>query len=294
MGFILGIEKGPFPLRISLRYEDNEFIVFDDLLGLSPLHLNVIPTAHYIPDWRYLLRRPSQGLQLIRSMLEKCHDVAKGQFLCNRQWVRALVRADAPAELSPEEHFGFGFNYPPSQAQLHVQYIAPMMLPFQMAQLLRGVHFTCERFFPFRYVERCLQVAIAQYESFGVGLPHDLLQPDTPVAKIIDYFTHHGVDYSKARALFLHERIKCGEWFCNWSPEDFEGVAADLPGLNGSRRTVFLEHGGSAVNFDVDVAAANAADRLELQNYGRPYGANGEPTGRFYQFPRRWDELDEW
>ena len=29
-----------------------------------------------------------------------------------------------------------------------------------------------------------------------------------------------------------------------------------------------------------------AADKLALQGYGRPYGSDGKPGGRFYSFPR--------
>ncbi len=33
--FAYGISKGPFPFTISIRHEDDAFIVFDDLLSLT-------------------------------------------------------------------------------------------------------------------------------------------------------------------------------------------------------------------------------------------------------------------
>eukprot|EP00727_Mastigamoeba_balamuthi_P003575 m51a1_g13214 hypothetical protein (218) ;mRNA; f:1682-2648 len=79
-GFMYGIEKTVFPLTISMRLQNERFIVFDDLLALSPCHLNVIPTTAYIPDWRFLLRRPAEGLALIREMRALCTAVAREQF----------------------------------------------------------------------------------------------------------------------------------------------------------------------------------------------------------------------
>ncbi len=52
---------GNFPYTISMRYEDESVLVFDDLLSLTPAHLNVIPTNQYIPDWRYLCNNPRLG-----------------------------------------------------------------------------------------------------------------------------------------------------------------------------------------------------------------------------------------
>ena len=41
-----------------------------------------------------------------------------------------------------------GFNYPPSQYQLHLQFMLPPFLPFQHLMYLVGNHFTKGRFFP--------------------------------------------------------------------------------------------------------------------------------------------------
>jgi hypothetical protein len=49
-------------------------------------------------------------------------------------------------------HVCAGLNYPPSQYQLHVQFILPPLLPFHYHLYQRGTHFTHKRFFPVEYV----------------------------------------------------------------------------------------------------------------------------------------------
>jgi hypothetical protein len=59
--------SGPFPLIISVRQVSDSILVFDDLLRLTPCHLNAIPTSCYCPDWRYLLLKPREGTPNLRS-----------------------------------------------------------------------------------------------------------------------------------------------------------------------------------------------------------------------------------
>ena len=56
--FIYGIARGPFPFTISLRSQSENILVFDDLLSLSPCHVNVIPSDVYLRDSRALFCRP--------------------------------------------------------------------------------------------------------------------------------------------------------------------------------------------------------------------------------------------
>lgn len=60
---------------MSLRHEDEEILVFDDLLALTTCHLNGVPTSAYLPDWRYLLKAPERGLALIDSVFNRCWSV---------------------------------------------------------------------------------------------------------------------------------------------------------------------------------------------------------------------------
>ncbi|ELR25131.1 uncharacterized protein ACA1_288520 [Acanthamoeba castellanii str. Neff] len=137
VGFVYGIEKGPFPLTVSLRYEDEESLVFDDLLALSPCHLNSVPTTAYIPDWRYLLKDPVQGLALIDRLFGRCWQAVEEQFYADEAWHAKILKSGVTlAQL--KDHVVAGFNYPPSQYHLHIQFIVPPFLPFQWALYLQA------------------------------------------------------------------------------------------------------------------------------------------------------------
>ena len=68
---MLGIAKVPFPATISIRQQNESFLVFDDLLALSRVHLNVIPTREYLPDFLSLLKSPQTSEHLISAMFEQ-------------------------------------------------------------------------------------------------------------------------------------------------------------------------------------------------------------------------------
>ena len=53
-------------------------------------------------------------------------------------------------------HVIAGCNFPPSQFQLHIQYILPPHLPFQYRMYLDGQHYTHKRFFPLEYIKAVL------------------------------------------------------------------------------------------------------------------------------------------
>lgn len=288
MGFVFGVARCPFPLTVSVRAQGRDFLVMDDLLALSPLHFNVIPTTAYIPDWRYLLRRPSDGLQLIQQLLERCHVAANENFLQNEAWVRQFVRAGAT--FSPVAHVACGFNYPPSQYQLHIQYIAPMMLPFQHAQFQRGVHFTAKRFFPFAYVASCLAVLRDRNEA----MPPHLLEDKAPIEDIIKYFLQtHSIDYDSYHSTFLADFSAHEREFSNWRAEDFEGVVVAGPFGERFLQTGSSVAGGTDSFVGRSVKAVIDGDKLELQNYGRPY-VDGKPQGSFYAFPKQPAEIEMW
>eukprot|EP01126_Amoeba_proteus_P036157 TRINITY_DN3673_c0_g1_i5.p1 TRINITY_DN3673_c0_g1~~TRINITY_DN3673_c0_g1_i5.p1 ORF type:complete len:222 (+),score=32.13 TRINITY_DN3673_c0_g1_i5:77-742(+) len=122
MGFVYGIRRAPFPLIISVRYADEKFLVFDDLLKLTSCHLNAIPTDVYCPDWRYLLLNPPKGLELINSLRRVAWEVVKTQFLTNLSWKKKFFKNyESLTEGNFEELISYGMNYPPSQSQLHLQ-----------------------------------------------------------------------------------------------------------------------------------------------------------------------------
>lgn len=137
MGFIYGVQKVGFPLTISIRSQSPDLLCFDDLLSMTPCHLNVVSTSSYIPDWRFLLRRPADGLRLLTRMENAAWSCTCEQFLKNDLWRRKYLRSrDRPLRdkqmLALRQHVIAGCNFPPSQFQLHLQYMLPPLLPFQV------------------------------------------------------------------------------------------------------------------------------------------------------------------
>lgn len=130
--FICSVEKlrNNIPLSISLRYESEDFIVMDDLNAMSLCHLLILPTSFYIPDVRHLFQHPEEGLQLVNKLLSLGIDVFKKQFLSNNE-VSKYFYEDCNNKDGQENSFSEQFqkhliccfNLPPSQFQIHMQFI---------------------------------------------------------------------------------------------------------------------------------------------------------------------------
>jgi hypothetical protein len=343
-GFMFSIGKSSFPLKISIRHECPDFIVLDDLLSLAPCHINCIPTKHAIPDWRYLLRKPHAGLALIRQMKAHCVRVARTQFFSNEQWAKTFV-ADAPralqlargsssspadpsqqtANLETEtpalptaddeafyaEYIGAGFNYPPSQYQLHLQFMYAGVLPYQYWMFQCGHHFTEGRFFPFEFVEAALEAVRA------VGVPSELLAPDAPMEALTAHLQGaHQLDAEAYRrdycARFDRLYLKHQAWDKMIASASTASAPAVVSGDaeaeearltytylastsmdNGKERLLAVptgenasENEAAAVLDQVELTKIVNADRVALQGYGRPYdAATGAPGGKFYAHP---------
>merc|ERR1711865_1117685 len=70
---------------------------------------------------------------------------------------RALPREEM------RKHVIAAFNLPPSQFQLHLQYMLPPLTPQHMALWQRGVHFTSMRHFPLEY----MLAALSAFDAAG-------------------------------------------------------------------------------------------------------------------------------
>jgi len=262
MGFVYGVAKAPFPLSISIRRQTPELLVFDDLLSLCPCHLNVIPTSAHIPDWRFLLRRPAEGLALIQTLEDAAWGCVVEQFLTNEAWTTKMLRT-GPARTRKQlaairPHVIAGMNFPPSQFQLHIQYFLPPFLPFQYRMYLDGQHMTHKRFFPLEYVKAVL----------ALNDPVDVTM-DTPIEDLIERFDDR-VPYDEVHAA-CYGRVEASQQLLgNWQAGDFDHV---------------LPKGGTHVG-EQPKDAVVAADKGMLQAYGRPYSEAGKPTGTYYKHAR--------
>ena len=300
-GFMLSIAKSTFPLTISLRAELRDMIAIDDLLALSPCHINVIPTKQFIPDWRYLLRRPAEGLALAQRMLQLSVDTVRDAFLSQPDWLASFTTvadkgdasssSSASTSFTPETDLSTGFNFPPSQNQLHLQCIFPVVLPYQYYLFERNMHFTPGRFFPHEYVVAALTHAVAS------PLPEPLLRDDTPMEAITEHFrARHDLDAERVRLAFVERFDRNCQRFGAWPDARFKYVATHdeasgklLAVANPKVAADVVASGGAAPAASdaaaVDAVACANADKTALQSYGRPYTAEGKPQGRFYQYP---------
>ena len=282
-GFCFGVKKGPFPLTISMRSQTPETLVFDDILALSPCHLNSIPADCYVPDMRTLFAWPAQGAALLRRLYGASWAVAAAQFLGNEAWKAKILSPEAGKldEDALKGHVVAGLNYPPSQYQLHVQFIVPPFLPHHHRLYLDGTHFTYGRFFPIEYVLAALDAMVAAGDRL----------PDAPSMDVGDLIAHvsanHGIHYHEVHRACYARAGESHGLLANWQPGDF--TAAFLDGkkvlLDGSVPPVLEEAG--------DIMGRMRQDTLALQNYGRPYSDAGKPTGSFYKFVKP-APLPEW
>jgi hypothetical protein len=279
-GFVYGLRKGPFPLTLSLRYQDAQTLAFDDLLSLAPFHINCIPTDVYAADWRVLLRDPARGLAVVNRLHERCVHVLRTQFLGAPAWRSSVLSADAQ-KLTDDELVRTvmsGFNYPPSQYQLHLQFMMAPLLPFQYLQYLRGLHYTVGRFFPVSYVRAVLALDVA-YD----------VQDDTPIEDIIAFYKQRGVDYATIHQQFYDQVAVTQRRLANWRPECFNAVVVDAGAGTPAAVYEFADDARTQLRERVgaDAKALPNNDKTILQNYGRPYDAAGKPVGTYYAFAKQ-------
>jgi len=269
-GFIFGIKKTKFPLIISLRYQNEKLLVFDDLLQLTPCHLNCVHTASYISDLRCLFERPEKGLALIKEMYEAAWQVAKKEYLANEAFRRKIM--PKTLKLTDKEIRGYlisGLNFPPSQFQLHLQFMLPPMMPFHYHMYLQARHFTCERFFPVEYIFDSLSSLtkpITGASNMDIIQIIELVNEKTGV----NYYKYHSECY--ARYGSSHEKLAA------WDPEDFERVI-----VNSSK---VCRASDMSPYEKQDLTAVKKQDALGLQNYGRPF-VDGKPSGTFYKYAKK-------
>jgi len=268
--FCYGIQKEAFPYVISLRSADPSILVFDDLLALTPAHLNCIPTDQYLSDWRFLCRKPKQGLELVNQLFEASWKVMKGQFLANAAWKNKIFRlADSIPDDDLRTHVACGCNFPPSQYQLHLQFMLPPFFPYHWFLFLNDGHFTKERFFPIEYIRQVLALNI----SYDV-------KEDTPIEELIAFYDSKGVNYLQIWKQCYENYAASHKRFANWNSEDFEHlvIGDQLFSLKGETATL--------VEGPHDLKAIFNQDKTTLQNYGRPYNEAGKPTGGYYPFAK--------
>lgn len=269
VAFLLGVSKAQrgFPYKISKRLETSDVLVFDDLLQISPCHLNAIPKKYWIPNWRYLLTAPSQSLELVDAMLAELRNATK-QFLQDPQF-----RALWPEGVTDDEICDSticSFNDPPSQFQLHIQWVVPPAIPFHHHHAEAKQHFHRNRAIPMTYARKILLLN----ETYNVT-------SQTSLEEIFEHFRDR-VNYEEEWTKFYEAALENSTRFSPWNPSNFkyvvqeDGKAYDFTVVDTEVRI------GSPV--EVDVNKLRMDDSKALQNYGRPY-VDGKPSGTYISSP---------
>ena len=225
MAFVYGI--GSFPT--SIRYQDESLLVYDDLMQTTVIHLNSIPTNFYIPDFRYLFSDPLRGLSVINSLFKVAKSAAVERLSSEsfrRKFFspRAVEMMDSIGlERFVEKYALCGFNYPPSQCQLHLQFILPPYVPYHAVLLADGKHSEIERFFVFEFIQGCLEQMVHLGISIKIEDISDLSGRELiALLKSVvntDYYHCYYKTLSRHRA---NDKI-----FSNWTVGDFESVVVD-------------------------------------------------------------------
>jgi len=270
--FLLGVEKAAkgFPYKISLRRLTEDVLVIDDLLALSSCHFNCIPRKHRIPDWRFLLRAPQKALELLDLMEDQCW-AAMQPFLQSAAY-RKLVFRGEPSDEEIRRRVIVSFNFPPSQFQLHIQWIVPPFIPFQHFMAESRNHLHQGRSFPMSYVRAVL----------GLNEPY-AVEHTTPISEIIEHYDRRGVNYQKNWEQFFHKSLQASMELQNWMSEDFRYVVAD-----GKVHELRLARGQVELGAEVpelNTKTIQEQDKLALQNYGRPYDNDGRASGTYISRP---------
>jgi len=277
--FIHGIQKGPFPYTVSMRHECSEFMAFDDLMALCPCHMNIIPTTQWIPDLRYILAKPAEGLKMVDTIKEIAHKVVKEQWLSNEEFKTKVIKDHAKYTADELcEHLVMGFNLPPSQSQLHMQCMLPPFTPFHFTMTKQQKHFGHGRFFTHEYIRAVLATQVA--------MPFD---DSTLGEEVIAFYKQHGVDYDVIHSRALQKFVDSHELLANWSASDFTYIATNKG--DGAETLVPINEEVDPVAGDAEavnkmVGEVQKGDKDSLQNYGRPYQESGRPSGTYYSFAR--------
>jgi hypothetical protein len=98
------------------------------------------------------------------------------------------------------------------------------------------------------------------------------------------YLEHHNIDYDAIHVAFCKRYQASHLLLANWKPEDFEGAISNAR-FHARLDEDTLDWDNSSAVENVDAQAAT--DKMMLQNYGRPYDANGKPSGTYYGFAKK-------
>ena len=279
MAFVYGIKAFP----TSIRFQDENFLVYDDIMQTTLIHFNAIPTHVYVPDFRFLFQDPQRGLGMIESLFRVSVSAAC-RMMINKPFVNQYFSASAVEEISNtsvenfvKKHVLCGFNFPPSQCQLHLQFVLPPYTPYHAVLFANGRHTDLNRFFPFKSIVMYLHELKTRGETIRMSEIEGLSAAD-----LVGYLSHRtGVDYNQ----IFHESVettkKYSQLLSNWKSDDFNYL------VTTGKNTVSSLRGGEQ-NICIDPIEIQKKDRNIIQSYGKGMGL------QFYVFAKDPGTVPDW
>lgn len=178
-------------LQTGIIWQDKNLIVVQDPLSLAAIHFIVIPTKIYVSHVMQLFKFPREGLGLIQVLYAAAQDVIK-------EFWNLTNPNQPPADVHTvlENHTVIGFNYPPSQYQLHLQVIVGPLTMDHYEAFLKGNHFTEQRFFPYKFVHDALS-KFQEHRS----------QPMETSRDLVSFMNTFGTVYTEEMKK-LHKQVK--------------------------------------------------------------------------------------
>ena len=282
MGFVYGLKEFP----TSIRFENKSFLVYDDLMQTTLIHLNSIPTDVYVPDFRYLFSDPTRGLDLINSLFLFATEAAVG-MLANGEFCGKFFSSGGLKEMNQLGLEGFvkryvfcGFNYPPSQCQLHLQFIIPPYVPYHAVLLAEGKHSDFERFFTYDFVRDCLEGLV----KMGESIQFQQIEPLSGRELIALIHSKLPMNYYRAYYESLSRHRNNNSLLSNWDKSDFRYIIMD--------KTEVLPIWPSDCTEDVvqnlKPADIQAMDKTVITSYGKGIGM------QYYSFAKSPGDVVDW
>lgn len=285
MGFVYGIQSSDnYYLGTSIRYQDPDFLVYDDIMQTTVVHLNSIPSYVYVPDFRHLFEKPIEGLALVRRLYDNAVTAAVS-ILANDEFVSTFFSPESLEIMKKGgtrefvlRHVFAGFNYPPSQCQLHLQFILPPYMPYHAVLLEEGKHGSVNRFFTYEYIVRTLEVLVDRGEVIRLseidGLSGEHLV-DTINKRV-------NLDYNASFTEAMNRQKANNAMLANWKQSDFKYLVARI---GDDKICLPLRDPDNAADAD----RITRHDKKVLESYGK-----GHLGLQFYSFPRSPGQVASW
>ena len=161
----------------SIRLENEDVLIFDDLGYNSPGQVVTIPTKVYIPNVSFLFNNYAEALELLDTMNAARKQVYTDQFLQNSEWLEMMFGSDAKLLFNGDADKNWetlqslmrvGFNYPPSQFQLHIQTSVVPLTPFNHSKLKNGEHFPKDRWLRKNFTKKFVGYLVTCEKQFCI------------------------------------------------------------------------------------------------------------------------------